>query len=147
MSYGIPFVIETMVAVLLLITILYCVRLNSRILQLKGDEKTLKKTIAELISATETAERAIAGLKTTICEAEQTLGERLRTAEKFSAEIGCQITSGESILRRLAQIAAIRPLATGAREDKSAMPDPKAIMAAAQAFAERSRSRGQGLAA
>jgi hypothetical protein len=147
MSYGFPFIIETMVAVLLLFTILYCVRLNNGIMQLKGDEKTLKTTIAELITASETAERAIAGLKTTVREADQTLGERLRSAEKFSADIGRQIEAGKSILSRLAQIAAIRPAATGTQEARPAMPDPKAIVVAAQAFAERTRSRGQGLAA
>jgi hypothetical protein len=147
MSYGFPFIIETMVAVLLLFTILYCVRLNNGIMQLKGDEKILKTTIAELITATETAERAISGLKTTVSESDQTLGERLRSAEKFSADISRQIEAGESILSRLAQIAAIQPAAAVTQEARPAMPNPKAIMAAAQAFAKRTRSRGRGLAA
>ena len=55
MTFGFPFIIESMVAVLLLFTILYCVRLNKSIEQLKGGEKSLKATIAELIIATETA--------------------------------------------------------------------------------------------
>ena len=147
MTFGFPFLIESMVAVLLLFTILYCVRLNKSIEQLKGGEKNLKAMIAELITATETAERAIAGLKTTVREADQTLGERLRAAEKFSTDIGRQIEAGESILGRLAKIAAIRPLATGVQDAKPAGPDTKAIMAAAQAFADRSRKRTQGLAA
>ena len=151
MSYGFPFVVESMVAVLLLFTILYCVRLNRGIAQFKGGEKNLRATIAELITASESAERAIAGLKTTMREAEQTLGERLRGAEKFTKEIESQIEAGEGILNRLAQIAAIRPLATGKADAKSAAkppaPDTKAIMAAAQAFAARTRARAQGHAA
>ena len=151
MNYGFPFIIESMVAVLLLFTILYCVRLNRGIMQFKGGEKSLRMTIAELITASETAERAIAGLKTTMREAEQTLGERLLKAEKFSREIESQIEAGESILGRLAQIAAIRPMATGKPDFKSgakpAGPDTKAIMAAARAFAERTRAGRRGQAA
>ena len=48
---------------------------------------TMQQTIAELITATESAERAIAGLKVTVREAEETLGERLKSAERFSTEM------------------------------------------------------------
>lgn len=165
MSYGFPVIIEGLVAALLMITIVYCVRLNRGIKQLKGQEKTLKSTIAELITVTDTAERAIAGLKATVRDADQTLGERLRASEKFAVEIGRQLESGESILNRLSQIASLRPAlaqASGgtsgrtstapstpapAREPKPVMPDTKKIMAAAQAFAQRARNRLQSRAA
>lgn len=147
MNYSFPFAVESMVAVLLLFTILYCVRLNRSIQQFKGGEKNLRAMIAELVTATETAERAIAGLKTTMREAEQTLGDRLDRAERFSEEMESQIEVGEGILSRLAKIAAIRPLATEKADTKPAGPDTRAIMAAAQAFAERSRARAQGRAA
>ncbi|HTS40889.1 MAG TPA: DUF6468 domain-containing protein [Xanthobacteraceae bacterium] len=142
-----PFMIESMVSVLLLFTILYCVRLNKGITQLRGNEKTLKSTIAELVTATETAERAIAGLKTTVREADQTLGERLRAAEKFTTDIKGQIEAAESVLARVTQIAALRSGAAQAQTPRQNQPDTKAIMAAAQAFADRKRSRAQGLAA
>jgi hypothetical protein len=151
MSISVPLIIEGLVAVLLMFTILYCVRLNRSIKRLKGQERTLKGTIAELITATETAERAIVGLRATVRESEHTLGERLRAAERFSAELGRQLEGGESVLDRLAQIAALRPIATGAaapaRPAKPAVPDTKKIMAAAKAFADRARSRSQGRAA
>jgi hypothetical protein len=107
----------------------------------------LKATIAELVTATQTAERAIAGLKMTIHESEQTLSERLRDAEHFSAEIARQIAAGGGILSRLAQIAAVPTPPVKTRESEPAVPDPKTIMAAAQAFADRARSRVKGLAA
>lgn len=142
---SLPMMIESLVAILLLFTILYCVRLNASIKRLKGQERTLKSTIAELITATENAERAIAGLKTTVREAEQTLGVRLVAAEKFSAEIAQQLESGDAVLKRLAQIAALRPVAAGAAsapaEPKVPAPDTRKIMAAAKAFAERARAR------
>lgn len=141
-----PLIIEALVAVLLVLTILYCMRLNRSIKRFKGQERAMKATIAELVTATNTAERAIAGLKTTVREADATLGERLRAAENFSTEIGRQITGGQGILDRITQIAAVRPGGTPAREEKR-IPDTQKIMAQAQAFAERARSRAQGRAA
>ena len=82
MSYGFGIIIESLVAILLLLTIAYCVVLNNRLKRLKADEQALKATIAELITATEIAERAVAGLKTTALECDRTLGERLRIADR-----------------------------------------------------------------
>jgi len=147
MSVGSPMIIEGLVAVLLLFTILYCVKLNRSITQLKGQEKTLKTTIAELITATDTAERAIAGLKATVKDADKTLGERLRAAEKFSTDIEQDLEVGESILDRLAQIASLRLASAASKENKPAAPDTRKIMAAAKAFAERAHSRKQSHAA
>jgi Domain of unknown function (DUF6468) len=131
--------IESLVAVLLMVTIGYCYVLNNRLKRFKSDEQSLKATISELITATEIAERAIAGLKVTVRDCDQNIGGRLRTAERFSADIAGQIEAGELVLNRLAQIAgAARP---------APAPDARAVAAAAQAFAERARSRVNGIAA
>src|SRR6201997_3532976 len=112
MSNGIGLVIESLVAILLVVTIGYCIVLNSRLKMLKADEMALKATISELITATEIAERAIAGLKLTVRECDQGLGERLRSAERFATEIARQIEAGGEVLARLNQIvAATRPAA------------------------------------
>ena len=87
MSNSIGLAIESLVAILLMLTIGYCILLNKRLKRLKADEQALKATISELITATEIAERAIGGLKLTVRECDQTLGERLRAAERFSASI------------------------------------------------------------
>ena len=146
MSAILPLTIEGLVAVLLLLTILYCVRLNSQLKRLKADESAMKNTIAELVAATDKAERAIAGLKATVQETDQTLNESLVAAQRFSTDIAGQIEAGSEILSRLIQIAGVRTAAPAA-EEKPAAPDPKAIVAAAQAFAERARARVKGLAA
>lgn len=152
MTHWIGFAIEGLVAVLLLLTIAYCVVLNSKLRRLKADEHALKATIGELITATEIAERAIAGLKVTVRDCDQNIGERLRTAERFSADITRQIDAGTMVLERLARIvAASRPPepAVAAEEPEAtvASPDTKAVLAAAQAFAQRTRARARGLAA
>ena len=146
MTVAFGMVIEGVVAILLMLTVAYCAILNQRLKKLKADEQTLKATISELITATEIAERAIAGLKLTVQECDQTLGERLRSADATSVEIARQVTRGDEIVAKLAQIiAAFRP----------AKPDPTpaiardtgATVAAANAFAARARLRATGAAA
>ena len=144
MSNGFGLLIESLVAILLVLTIGYSIMLNKRLKRLRSDEMALKATISELITATEIAERAIAGLKLTVRECDQGLGERLRTAERFATEIGRQIEAGNEILTRLNQIvAATRP----ASAVPAIAPDAHATVKAAQAFAARARNRGQGVAA
>jgi hypothetical protein len=147
----VPLTIEILVSVLLLLTILYCVRLNGQLRRLKGDESTMRSTINELVAGVETAERAIAALKTTVREAEQTLGEQLRAAEAFSAEMTRTTEAGAHVLERLTQIADAKPWLIGgqppAKPSKPVTPDPKEIAAAAHALVERARSRVRGFAA
>lgn len=97
--------IEGLVAVLLMLTIGYCVVLNSRLKRLRADEEALRATISELITATEIAERAILGLKAAAGDCDTSLGERLIEAERFSQELADQISTGEKVLGRISQIA------------------------------------------
>ena len=144
MSTAFGLMIESLVAILLLVTIGYCVLLNKRLTHLKANEQALKTTIAELVAATEGAERAIAGLKQTARDCDQTLGEQLRAAERLSAELPQQIARAETITNRISRIVgAARPLEDAA----PAAPDAKAVAAAAQAFANRTRARVNGRAA
>jgi hypothetical protein len=140
--------IESLVAILLLVTIGYCLVLNSRLKRLKGDERTLKATIAELITATEIAGRAVAGLKETAHDCDRTLGERMRAAEALAAGMGRQLKAGELLLSELIRTGIAPPPRAAVPAD---FPDPKAVVAAAQAFADRARERARervaGLAA
>ncbi len=153
MSYGFGLTIEALVAVLLLLTILYCARLNKQIGRLKADEKLMKASVVELVMATERAERAIAGLKITARETEDTLGSRLREAEAYCKAIATSLQAGEEVLGRLRKIAYANTLLGGESTPEPdlvpapAANDAKAVAAAAQAFAERARVRAQGRAA
>lgn len=150
MSTGFGFMIEGLVAVLLLLTIGYCALLNTRLKRLKADEQALKGTIAELITATEIAERAIAGLKLTVRDCDQTLGERLRSAERLSVDLAQKLSAGSEVVARLSQIAAAaRPSHGGEPQltGPATPPDMTAIVAAAQAFAARTKARASGFAA
>jgi hypothetical protein len=152
--------IESLVAILLLLTISFCVVLNGRLKKLKADEQALKGTIAELITATEIAERAIAGLKMTVRDCDQSLGDRLRVGETLVRELGNKIETGREVLGHLAQIAlaarpAPEPVApktpanntsankAPANKAPAKVPthDAQATAQAASAFAARARQR------
>lgn len=98
-------IIEGLVAVLLLITICYCWVLNRRLQRLRADEQVLRATISELMTATEIAERAILGLKTTAADVDKTLGSRLKQAETMSQKLVEHVGEGEKVFTRITQIA------------------------------------------
>jgi hypothetical protein len=142
MSHALGIAIESLVAVLLLLTIGYCMLLNTRLKRLKADEHSLKATIGELITATEIAERAIGGLKFTVRDVNENLGSQLASAAQMSEQLKKQLIEGDNVFRRLSKIAtAARP----ASEPQAAAPKvsgAQAVAAAAQAFSERRRSDG-----
>jgi Domain of unknown function (DUF6468) len=142
-NHIIGLIVEGTVAILLMVTIAYCYLLNRRLQRFRADEQSLRATIAELITATEIAERAIGGLKVTVRECDQNLGERLRAAERYSAEMDAQLAAGETVLRRVSQIAAAgRP-----QTAPSPSLNTQSTLAAAQALVERARSRTGDIAA
>lgn len=154
MTYNLGMLIESCVSVLLLVTIGFCFVLNRRLQRMRADELTMKATISELITATEIAERAIAGLKTTVRECDESLGENLRTAQTVSKDISRRIEGGQELLARIARIVlaassvkegrgeGARPAATEApRAPRTAPRDAHAVARAANAFAERTRMR------
>src|SRR6266516_6475012 len=104
MSHSFGIAIESLVAVLLMLTIGYCMLLNTRLKRLKADEHSLKATIAELITATEIAERAIGGLKHTVRDVNENLGSQLTAATQMSAHLKNQLAEGDSVIRRLSKI-------------------------------------------
>ena len=141
MSHSLGIVIESLVAVLLMLTIGYCALLNKRLKRLKADEHSLKATIGELITATEIAERAIGGLKHAVRDVNENLGNQLTAANQMSVQLKNQLSECDGVVRRLSKIAvAARP------PEAEAAPAPvssaKAVAAAAQAFSERRRSNG-----
>ncbi|MDP1883171.1 MAG: DUF6468 domain-containing protein, partial [Bradyrhizobium sp.] len=142
MSHSFGIVIESLVAVLLLLTIGYCMLLNTRLKRLKADEHSLKATIGELITATEIAERAIGGLKHTVRDVNENLGNQLTAAAQMSQQLKKQLAEGDLVIRRLSRIAvAARPLSEPEAEPAAPrVSSAKGVAAAAQAFSERRRS-------
>jgi hypothetical protein len=165
MTNGIGTLIDGVVAILLVVTIAYCIVLNRRLKLLRADEQSLRATISELVTATEIAERAIGGLKLTVHECDMGLGERLRKAERVGIEIDRAIVGGKDLVSRLSQIVnagrradePVEPPAAPEQNNAASQikfepkPEPRsnamAVAAAAEAFAVRVRSKVHGLAA
>jgi uncharacterized protein DUF6468 len=141
MSHSLGIAIESLVAVLLVLTIGYCMLLNTRLKRLKADESSLKATIAELITATEIAERAIGGLKHTVRDVNVNLGNQLTSAAEMTQQLKKQLAEGDNVFRRLSRIAlAARPAPE--QEPAPKVSAAQAVAAAAQAFSDRRRSDG-----
>ena len=147
MSHALGLAIESLVAVLLLLTIGYCILLNKRLQRLKADEHSLKATIGELITATEIAERAIGGLKHTVRDVNENLGSQLAAATQMAAHLKHQLAEGDAVMRRLSKIAAAARPSSEQQEAPASAPAPRsssarAVAEAAQAFSERRRTNG-----
>ena len=154
MNHSLGVAIESLVAVLLLVTIGYCMLLNNRLKRLRSDEHSLKAVIAELITATEIAERAIGGLKHAVRDVNENLGNQLAAATSMSEHLKRQLGECDQVVRRLSKITiAARPQGAVEPEPEpepaaATRPPPprassaKAVAAAAQAFSERRRSGG-----
>lgn len=156
MNHSLGLIIESLVAVLLVLTIGYCMLLNTRLKRLKADEHSLKAVIAELITATEIAERAIGGLKLAVRDVNDNLGNQLAAATQMSDQLRKQLAESDGVVRRLSRIAsAARPITSPeAAPEPAPAPVPaitaepvrvsgaKAVAAAAQAFSERRRTGG-----
>lgn len=145
MNHSLGMAIETLVAILLMLTIGYCILLNKRLMRLKADEHSLKAVIGELITATEIAERAIGGLKLAVRDVNENLGSQLTAATQMSDQLYKQLGEADNVVRRLSKIAiAARPV-TNPEAAAAPVAKPsaaKAVAAAAEAFSERRRSNG-----
>ena len=126
MSLFVTLAADILVAVLLAATIVTSLRLSRRIGQLKGDEAALRQTIGDLMLATGSAERAIAGLRAAIDDADRTLNASLDSAAARSAELKLQVEAGETVVTRIGAIVA-QMRAVPARPEPVHVPAPQVV--------------------
>lgn len=109
-------IIEGLVAVLLLLTIGFCIALNRKLGSLRADQTALQHTVAELDAATLRAERAIQGLRAAAGEANTSLTQQMRHADKMAKDLSRQVEAGGEVVSKLSAIAraARRPVAPAA---------------------------------
>lgn len=151
MSPFIAMAADLLIAVLLVATILTCLRLSRRMAALKSDETAMRATIGELMAATDAAERAISGLRLVVGEGDRNVSERLRVAERCAADLNARVAAGEGVIARLEQIAsASRKAFAFVSEPKPNPSEPKpnpvadslsAASLSAHAVAERAARR------
>jgi hypothetical protein len=96
--------IESAVAVLMALTLGYCVILNRRLARLHADREALKLMVGDLIAATTLANQAIKELKSTAVEADITLSSRLEEAERFGIELANHVNAGAAMMQRIVRL-------------------------------------------
>ncbi len=120
LSFGVA--IEALVAVLLAVTIGYCVLVNRKLIQLRSDQSELKVIVRDLNAATGQAEHAIAGLRESAHLADQTLGQQIERVRSLDEQLRANIGKGESLLAKFAAMPrapqAQSPASPAAREQR-----------------------------
>lgn len=105
MSPAISVAADILVAILLVATIATSLRLSRQMVRLKADESAMRATVADLVAATDAAERAITGLRSTVSDSERALTDRLSAAMRHSTRLAEQVAAGEAVITRVGQIA------------------------------------------
>jgi hypothetical protein len=140
MMFGLPLgiFVEGAVAVLLALTIGYCMVLNQRLKRLHADKDVMRQMVADLVGATNLANQAIKELKQTAVEADLALNSRLEEAERFGIELANHVTSGTAVLERIAKITSV------ARQSQAPEPveQPNKVQSALEQLSSRVRNRG-----
>lgn len=130
MNLPLSLVIEGLVAILLIITIGYCMLLNGRLKRLRADEEGLRATIAELLTATEIAERAIQGLRSTSAQCEQQVGQRLQEAAMVSDQLSTKLTAAGAVADRIGKLAAASGVPMAALAPEAPVPPQRTFQPA-----------------
>ena len=140
MMSGLPLgvVVEGAVAILLALTIGYCVVLNGRLKRLHADKDVMRQMVADLVGATNLANQAIKELKQTAVEADLSLNARLEEAERFGIELANHVTAGTVLMERIAKITSV------ARHSQAIEPveQPNKVQSALEQLSSRVRTRG-----
>lgn len=138
--FGLPLglFVEGAVAILLALTLGYCVILNQRLKRLHQDKDAMRQMVADLVGATNLANQAIKELKSTAVEADLSLTARLEEAERFGIELANHVTAGTVLMERIAKITSV------ARHSQAIEPveTPNKVQNALAQLSERVRSRG-----
>lgn len=93
--------IETMVSILLAVTIVYCVMVSRKLERLRADQTALRDVVRELTSATSQAQTAIGHLRDTVAQAETSLMDKLEAAEELEGRLQVARKGADTLIARL----------------------------------------------
>ena len=140
---------DLLVGILLVATIVSSVRLSRRITRMKTDEAAMRSVVAELVSATDGADRAVAGLRATLAECDRDLAERIELARRQTDDLRRAMEAGDKVMGSLERVfdttrraLEANPVPAVAEPDQPRGPSSlHSALAAAQALADRSARR------
>ena len=134
-------IIEASVAILLLITIGYCILLNKRLKALHGDKNALRQMVVDLIKATDMANVAIKGLRESATEADNMINARLQEADQYSIELANHVSAGHVVIEKIARITNEATINRGNQVERDIPSDNKGGNAALQRLKEFQKRR------
>jgi len=141
---GLPLgvVVEGAVAILLALTIGYCVVLNGRLKRLHADKDVLRQMVADLVGATNLANQAIKELKQTAVEADLALNARLEEAERFGIELANHVNAGTVLMDRIVKITSAARQSQVIEPVETTAPTTNKVQSALEQLSARVRTRG-----
>lgn len=139
--FGLPLgvIVESLVTVLLAVTIGYCIVLNQRLKRLHNDRDQLRRIVTDLVQATNLANSAIQELKATATDAEAGLQRRIDEAEQLGVELANHVTSGMQVMDKIAKITS---LARKSQPMEERLDEPNKARSALEQLSLRPRIRG-----
>ncbi len=95
------FIVEILVAVLLLATIAYCIIVNRKLDKLKKDQESLKVIIRDLNQSTLHAEAATSELRATVDKASKNLNDQINRAESTTKSLRRHNDKADNVITKL----------------------------------------------
>lgn len=108
--------LEALVAILLAVTVVYCIILNRRLAGLRGSQDEMMAMMGEFTKATRQAEASVGELKAASSTAGAELQRKVETARALRDELSVMTQSGDDLASRLERAASGRRR-TGREDD------------------------------
>lgn len=109
-------ILESLVAILLGVTVYYCVILNRRLTKLRSGQEEFMSMVVELNEATRQAQNSIEDLKSSTLETGKELGEKVDSARVLVDELAMITEAGNNLANRIeGQLTGATAVRPGAR--------------------------------
>jgi len=110
-------ILESLVAILLLVTVVYCYVLNGRLANLRNSQDEMRQLLDDFAVAMAKAETSVGELRQASNEIGADLQERVVEARSLSDELKVMVQSGDDLANRLEEGLIGRRTETRASED------------------------------
>ncbi|MBL6954474.1 MAG: hypothetical protein ISR50_17685 [Alphaproteobacteria bacterium] len=101
LSSGMGLWLDGLVAILLVVTVGYCLILNRRLTALRANQTEMRQLLSEFTEATRQAEISVSHLKNTSDHISSSLGERMTDARALADELGSITQSAGRLADRI----------------------------------------------
>jgi len=98
-------IVEGLVSVLLVATIFYCISVSRKLQRLRDEQKGMRSFIRELSIATQNADKAIQGLRSTVQESGNELAGQIDKGRNMSRILKGEIESAQQTMNKLVVLA------------------------------------------